>query len=198
MNKIEKRKSPLFKDLRGLKFGKLLVKDGIIKTTKSGINVYHWICDCDCGGIIEVRTTRLYDGTRNECASCIAKKTNEKRIIPNNGSLINKLIRNYKTSAKKRNISFELNNEQFKKLIKSNCYYCNSEPIIRKGEIEYAKSGEFKRNGIDRLNNDIGYTIENSVPCCEICNRAKLKLTEKVFLNHIEKIYLFKIKKNNK
>ena len=35
-------------------------------------------------------------------------------------------------------------------------------------------------NGIDRKNNFLGYTLENIVPCCEKCNRAKhiMNLTE--------------------
>jgi hypothetical protein len=50
--------------------------------------------------------------------------------------------------------------DEFCAIVVKPCYYC--------GEIN---SGEV--NGIDRINNDIGYTSENCVPCCEICNRMK-------------------------
>jgi hypothetical protein len=31
----------------------------------------------------------------------------------------------------------------------------------------------FLHNGIDRLDNALGYTTANSVPCCKPCNQAK-------------------------
>ena len=43
-------------------------------------------------------------------------------------------------------------------------------------------------NGIDRVDNNIGYTEENTVPCCEFCNRAKLNNTEEYFKTKIIKI----------
>ena len=66
----------------------------------------------------------------------------------------------YFKSAIKRDISFELNFEEFSKLITDKCYYCH-----HKIDTEV--------NGIDRLNNSLGYTLKNSVSCCEICNRMK-------------------------
>ena len=46
-----------------------------------------------------------------------------------------------------------------------------------------------KINGIDRIDNNIGYTNENSVPCCKTCNFAKNILSESQFYLWIKKIY---------
>lgn len=54
-----------------------------------------------------------------------------------------------------------------------------------------------KHNGIDRLNSSIGYEVDNCVPCCYICNRAKAQLDDKTFLNHITKIYNHRIKESS-
>jgi hypothetical protein len=65
--------------------------------------------------------------------------------------------------AKKRNLSFILSFEEFKKLIILPCYYC--------GVSLQREAG----GGLDRINNDIsiGYTLSNVVPCCGRCNKAR-------------------------
>lgn len=72
--------------------------------------------------------------------------------------------------------------ESFKKLANNPCYYCN---------------GDAKK-GIDRIDNKIGYTKENSVSCCKICNYMKQTLSQKDFFNHIVKIYENSIRRPNK
>ncbi|GAG94020.1 unnamed protein product, partial [marine sediment metagenome] len=42
--------------------------------------------------------------------------------------------------------------------------------------------------GIDRKNNNIGYTIKNSVPCCWPCNKFKRAIDSKYFLYMCKKI----------
>ena len=66
----------------------------------------------------------------------------------------------YYTKAHKRELKFELTLEQFAELIQKPCQYCN-----------HSKEGD--ANGIDRMNNTIGYVVGNCVPCCEMCNRMK-------------------------
>ena len=50
-------------------------------------------------------------------------------------------------------------------------------------------NGDFIYNGIDRLDNKLGYEEENCVPCCYLCNRMKWSITEKDFLAQISKIF---------
>lgn len=54
----------------------------------------------------------------------------------------------------------ELNFDEFKILVTSPCHYCN-------------KRNTEEANGIDRVNNDLGYTRDNCVPACWKCNRMK-------------------------
>ena len=50
-------------------------------------------------------------------------------------------------------------------------------------------NGEFIYNGIDRVDNLMGYTLNNVVACCKNCNTMKKDLNKEEFLNIITLIY---------
>jgi hypothetical protein len=81
-----------------------------------------------------------------------------------------------KGSAVKRGYLVGVNFEQFCKIISNPCAYC--------GENE-------KRIGIDRVDNKIGYTLENCVPCCNPCNMMKKIMNVDDFLGHIKRVNTF-------
>lgn len=65
----------------------------------------------------------------------------------------------YKSSAKKRGKEWLLTDEQARKLFLMSCEYCGAEPK--------------PCNGIDRVDNTLGYISNNVVACCSFCNMAK-------------------------
>ena len=80
---------------------------------------------------------------------------------------------NYKSTAKHRGYCFDLTFEQFMSFWKLPCEYCGKEiPTI----------------GLDRIDNSIGYVLENVIPCCEICNVMKQDLSRPQFLDQCSKI----------
>jgi len=99
----------------------------------------------------------------------------------------------YKRSAKKRKLEWDLTEEQFSKITQQDCYYCGAEPNnIAKQKGKY---GEYTYNGLDRVDNTKGYTIDNVVSCCKFCNVAKNNHTLQEYKDWIKKSYnkLFKI-----
>lgn len=90
----------------------------------------------------------------------------------------------YELGAQKRNFSFELSIEEFDEITKMPCEYCGGYSDELDG---------VKFNGIDRIDSSHGYTIENSVPCCEMCNRMKMAYDLHDFLEHAKTItnYIF-------
>lgn len=86
-------------------------------------------------------------------------------------------FRTTKSNAPRRGYEFCLSFKQFKEIVLQPCIYC--------GETE-------NRRGIDRVDNAIGYTKENSASCCKICNYMKKTLSVQDFLAHIKKIYEFR------
>lgn len=103
--------------------------------------------------------------------------------------LVGRVFYNYIRGAELRNHVFFLTREQFEKLINGNCEYCSSPPKSRK--MDYGKNNWLYYNGIDRVDNTAGYTIENCVSCCDVCNRMKSNMDKDVFISHCKKISLF-------
>jgi 5-methylcytosine-specific restriction endonuclease McrA len=92
-----------------------------------------------------------------------------------------------KYRAKTANLSFLLSKEEFGRMMKSKCHYCgfdNSNVVYNKN-----KSEKFLCNGIDRIDSNIGYISTNCVPCCKICNRAKLTTYYKDFVLKMNNIW---------
>ena len=71
-----------FKDLTGMKFGRLLVI-GVSRKVKSGKRErYYWNCQCGCGNTKEVRTDCLTSGYVQSCG-CLKKEQNQINLTKN-------------------------------------------------------------------------------------------------------------------
>lgn len=143
-----------------------------------------WKCKCDCGSIIIVKGIHLKSGHSKSCG-CLEKELLIKRNSLDYGLASKRyLYGTYKRNARKRNLCFELNFDDFIKLTSANCFYCGVAP---KNKIKRSinTNGEYNSNGIDRLNNTKGYLLTNCVSCCKICNRAKMDSNIEEFLEWI-------------
>ena len=108
---------------------------------------------------------------------------------------LNNLFRNYEARAKKRNLDWELTKDEFKSITSENCYYCNDIPrgiltSANKTEDQLRRQyNSYLYNGIDRIENHIGYALENCVPCCKTCNFAKSTMTADEFYDWIRRVH---------
>jgi 5-methylcytosine-specific restriction endonuclease McrA len=98
--------------------------------------------------------------------------------------VVNELIGWYIYGASQRDLVFALTHEQCFALFVRKCTYCGILPYT----VKKHKLGAFLYNGIDRVDNQKGYTLENSVPCCKTCNLAKHKLSLSEFKAWIQRI----------
>lgn len=93
----------------------------------------------------------------------------------------NDLLYKYMSRAKKKELEFTLNEQEFRELTSSNCHYCQKPPRQnnnrKHSNPKYKDKMRFKidyiYNGVDRINSDLGYTKNNCVPCCGDCNLIK-------------------------
>jgi len=172
------------KDMIGKRFGRLLVLSEIEERTENGS--VSWNCLCDCGNKTIGIGSVLRAGKKNSCG-CLAL---ESVRIEKYMASFNKLYAAYKRGAKHRGHSFTISKETFKIIVKSNCFYCGEEPKqICQNNGKGNFYGNFIYNGIDRIDNTLGYVASNIVPCCFKCNQMKLSKTQEDFLKKIKNIY---------
>lgn len=178
------------KDLTGLKFNNLNILFKVKHNEDKSYRKIYWKCLCDCGKETILSTSQIISNKTKSCG-CLRKITNASNSIKSRYKMAKKdsgyksIYNSYLCNAKAKNKIFEIEFEDFKNLLIGNCFYCNSEPLN-----VYMKSYyNVKYNGVDRRNNDTGYTLENSVSCCKMCNIAKNNNTEENFKNWIVRVY---------
>ena len=74
----------------------------------------------------------------------------------------------YKRGAEKRGYEFLLTVDEFTELWNKPCHYCNV---------------SIEGIGIDRKDNSLGYTLDNTVTCCTQCNWMKNTIGYKEFID---------------
>ena len=99
------------------------------------------------------------------------------------------MLTDYRHRANARGYRFDLSLSEFIALVTSPCTYCGSDPEERTMSIaDRNLSIGYLSNGIDRLDSNFGYTLENSVSCCSVCNIMKSSMTYDTFIAHVQKI----------
>ncbi|XWV25105.1 hypothetical protein QJ856_gp0671 [Tupanvirus deep ocean] len=169
-------------------------KKANVKTQKLGL----YVCtECSITKKYNVKDMGLKrDGTRSHLCKHhfeMSQKVEERRPKRDRIDEYNRYDNNperkykhYLKNAKTRNIKFQIDFDTFKKLIMENCYYCGLER-------------REKLNGIDRIDNNKHYTLDNIVASCGICNKMKNTLNEATFIlmcahiTHYNKSLKFKL-----
>lgn len=137
---------------------------------------YKLICPT-CSNEFQALKDNVDRGFTKQCASCGRSAANKKRKIPE--AARNALYQDYRKGAVSRGYSFELTIEQFEALTLDNCHYCGIAPSKT---IKVKSGAMYIYNGIDRVNNAIGYIESNVVSCCTDCNIAKASMTHDAYI----------------
>jgi len=140
-----------------------------------------WLCRCSCGAIKEVYGKHLRNRTHPKCQDCHGKSSRTGTAAQTD------VLYHYTWRANKKGLVWELSRDQFLDITQKPCHYCGAAPHKRNRK----SYGEFVYTGIDRKNNEDGYTLENSLPCCEVCNYAKRDMDYDDFLSWIGNIKSF-------
>lgn len=111
---------------------------------------------------------RVYYKANKEKISAYNKtrfEANRDKILAQNQSQSRKFS-SYKCGAKQRNLPFNLTKEEFLSFWQADCSYC----------------GDWIATiGIDRIDSDLGYSLDNCVSCCSTCNRMKMDTDEEAW-----------------
>jgi len=166
-------------NLEGKRIGKITVIERAEDRIISGKPVVIYRCICDCGTYTNIISSNLYRKGGTKSCGCLAKK-------PEGYSRALNIYNIYKTSAKNRNLDFNLDLTVFLNLTQKNCYYCANAPSNTARGIR--NNGNYIYNGLDRVNNDLGYIESNVVPCCWKCNNAKAGMSQYDFYSWIKQV----------
>lgn len=140
----------------------------VLSEDKSLTSGRKYLCRCSCGSEKTVALSDLMHKKSTKCYSCAQKIWKEQSSIRTK-SPYERLYEVYKKNADRASREFSLDFVDAILLFTSDCHYCLASPQSPAPRSD----GEFFYNGIDRKDNSVGYTKENSVACCTICNMAK-------------------------
>lgn len=174
---------PRFVDMTGNKVGYLTVLGPASSKKAHGTFSWFWHVHCSlCNGYSVVSGKLLRRGTYKSCG---CNRTPQRFL---GGELaIQAIFRSYRNKAAERGLTFSLSRKYFVNLISKACFYCGTLPRI--GKVGLAERDGFASNGVDRLQNDKGYSASNCVPCCTACNKMKQAYPIEIFLERLEIIH---------
>lgn len=181
------------------KFGRLIILN-VVSNDRFGFKRVN--CLCDCGNQKIVRLDRLRSGNTQSCG-CLRIENATKQLA--GASQANPLLKDKSepriATAKivyRRYSDGNLSFEKFLELSQKNCFYCGTSPCsttnyyITKNS-KYSKEriskGYFTYNGLDRVDSSKPHNIDNVVPSCITCNKAKLQQSQVEFFDWISRVY---------
>ncbi len=163
-------------DLKDLQVGGLIAINPTSERASDGSIVWSVKCQI-CSSLAKKSASDLKRG-RGGCPVCVEQKAQDSPCLT--------IYNNYKRNARRLKRSFEISFEQFKGLVSASCSYCGDAPssVLKKAGARYG----IVYNGLDRVDNDRGYVLDNVVTACKFCNFAKSQWTLDEFLAWLKRI----------
>jgi hypothetical protein len=143
----------------------------------------YWMCLCDCGSLKRVRQPHFVSGVQKSCG-CLHHRPAHNALPPNIAAR-NRRLNAYKMCARSKGHVWQISDALAFELFGQCCYYCG-DPPSKTDPDDPSKS--FVYNGIDRKDNNEGYTLENVESCCYSCNMLKRDMSHDAFLELCRKV----------
>lgn len=174
---------------------------------KTPRGAYYSLYRCKCGELFKCVAAHINNGSTKSCGCrkyeyykefVEANKTRPHPLKGKPGTMLKsepgrsykRSLAMYKSSAKRRGLSFNLSLEQVTDLITKRCVHCNRAPYKAHNLRERTITGySTPINGIDRKNSKEGYYLENCQTCCTDCNLMKSDHTEQEFKEHVRRMF---------
>jgi hypothetical protein len=109
----------------------------------------------------------------------IKEKQIKVKYIDDQDAACHMIYKQYIRGALRRGFTFELEYDIFKASLHKPCIYCGRTDT--NNTIYAGRKYLYKYNGLDRIDNTIGYTFDNTQTVCGQCNRAKGTLSKLAF-----------------
>jgi len=183
------------KTFTGVRFNKLTV---ICENGRSKEGHILWLCYCDCGNQVTAKSARIKRGRTTSCG-CARFEGAKKRLSKNPRERTAKKV--WGRKGRNNYSDGDLTFEKWIGLTQLPCHYCGKcsqesnvynaykRNDIKKTSLDNIMDGEFRYNGLDRIDSSLPHNINNVVPCCKICNSAKMATSYDDFLEWIKLVY---------
>ena len=171
-------------NLNGMRFGKLEVVCEYGRNSKRQLT---WLCLCDCGNSVIRVASSLESGKTTSCGCnkhSSEVKAHRRLAMRRPGAALRKAFRTSMRSAIVRGLDFLLTFDEFLEMTQSPCFYCGDVPT----QVKRTVFEEIVLNGIDRVDNNLGYSKENTVSCCKPCNFMKREMSWSDFVEKCARI----------
>jgi hypothetical protein len=162
----------------GMKFGMLTIVSWSVEKRR-------WLCKCDCGGETFAAITDMKSGKHVRC-HCGAFGEKPTRQLPDDMGAKNRLFKRYQSNAREKGYDFNLSFDEVLYLTKQPCKYCGIAPST---PLNGTSNRVYYYNGIDRVNNTLGYSISNCVTACYMCNTSKNNFDIVDWTKWIQRLY---------
>ena len=149
-------------------------------------------CRCKCGTVWTTYGSQISCGHTTQCGKCGRKPHLDRlhaamRLEPGKSARHATFLQT-KRSAVVRGIKWSLTEDEFHVFGQQPCHYCGDVlSNCKKGN--YGIYGEYRYNGIDRVEPTKGYEPGNMVTCCWRCNRAKCTMSVAEFMLWAKRIH---------
>lgn len=183
-------------EIPGTRYGKLVVvrRGATIYSRNGASRGPSWICQCDCGNSVAVSGHSLREGNTMSCGCLRLERALEKISKPAGVAARNRAVATMKANAVRRELPWRLTEAEIETLMGQPCHYCGSVP----SNVVKSRNESVCYSGIDRLDSSKGYTTDNVVPCCHVCNNAKRTMSVDEFLGWISRVYSYSCSGNTR
>lgn len=169
----------------GCRHGRLVAVKEVGRSSSDNSRL--WLFKCDCGREI-TRVGYQVANDRIRSCGCLAKE-NARHAKRSYSAKVDVPARiqyvKYKCACARKRRDFKLSFDQFRELVRQPCEYC--------GKFRPVSLSRTHRSvlisGVDRIDSHKGYSPENCVPCCKLCNTAKSTLTTAEFKEWLSDVH---------
>lgn len=168
-----------YKDMRGLRLGDLEVVDFVEYDPVHERTFWRWRCH-RCGTGERVAPVNLIKASTYKDCGCSRHHGVDSMLYHRYIKILN---HHKKHGCEGEEIPFGL----WKHMVTQPCHYCGAlpdQPVRRYGKTGDPGPTYMFVNGIDRIDSDGHYTLDNVVTCCKWCNIAKNNHSADDFLAH--------------
>jgi hypothetical protein len=150
-----------------------------------------WVARCQCGREREFTITGLGMFRSGKQKGCGPGCPVSSLQLPAGEAGLSLLVKQYRQGAQVRGHHWGLTRESARALFVQPCSYCGAPPAQE--QKTSTPNGTFVYNGIDRIDNTLGYVEGNVVPCCGTCNKAKSTMPVDSFLAYLEALVDYRL-----